>query len=215
MRSLVLASASPRRRRLLAQLGLPFQVMESDVDENGAFARGGSPEELTQALALAKAAAVARRLGGAEPPQDAVVLGADTVVVIDGEVLGKPRDAADAEAMLARLQGRTHTVITGVAVVDAANGRRVTAAETTRVTVRPLTPERIRAYVAGGEPLDKAGSYAIQGLGAVLVTRVEGCFYNVVGLPLARTADLLNDFGVEVLSGHGVQGFHPQGTPGR
>lgn len=157
------------------------------------------PQALVRALALGKALAVAAGL------PEGVALGADTVVVLGDEVLGKPRDAADARSMLARLQGRTHRVFTGVALVDAASGRQADAAEETLVTMRPLTPAEIHAYVESREPMDKAGAYAIQGLGATLITRVEGCFYNVVGLPLARTAIMLRSFGIEVLG----QGSHP------
>lgn len=192
MAELVLASASPRRRQLLAQIGLAFRVRESDVDEGPLLAGADDPRRLTRGLALAKAMAVGRR------EADALVLAADTVVVLDREILGKPRDADEAAAMLSRLQGRTHRVVTGVAVLDAATGRSRTAAEETRVTLRELSPAEIAAYVAGGEPLDKAGAYAVQGLGAVLVTRIDGCFYNVVGLPLALTADLLQDFGLSL-----------------
>lgn len=192
MADLVLASASPRRRQLLAQIGLAFRVRESDVDEGPLLAGADDPRRLTRGLALAKAMAVGRR------ETDALVLAADTVVVLDGEILGKPRDAGEAAAMLSRLQGRTHRVVTGVAVLDAATGRSRTAAEETRVTLRELSPAEIATYVAGGEPMDKAGAYAVQGLGAVLVTRIDGCFYNVVGLPLALTADLLRDFGLSL-----------------
>lgn len=215
MRRLILASTSPRRRWLLEQVGLSFEVADSALDESTVGGGGRPPRELTQALALAKAGAVAGRLARSLAPHEAVVLGADTVVVLDGEVLGKPRDAAEAVGMLGRLQGRTHAVVTGVALVEPGGGRPVTAAEITNVTMRPLSPEQIRAYVASGEPLDKAGAYAIQGLGSVLVTRIEGCFYNVVGLPLALTADLLRRFGIEVLAGHGSEKLHPQGTAGR
>lgn len=195
MADLVLASASPRRRQLLAQIGLAFRVRESDVDEGPLLAGAGDPRRLTRGLALAKAMAVGRF------ETDALVLAADTVVVLDGEILGKPRDAEEAAAMLSRLQGRTHRVVTGVAVLDAATGRSRTAAEETRVTLRELSPGEIAAYVAGGEPMDKAGAYAVQGLGAVLVTRIEGCYYNVVGLPLALTADLLQEFGLALREG--------------
>lgn len=193
MRRLVLASASPRRRQLLEQLGLRFRVRESAVDESPLLAEAGDPGRLTRALALAKAEMVACR------EADALVLAADTVVVVDGEILGKPRDAAEAVAMLTRLQGRTHRVVTGVVLADGADGRREAVAEETLVTMRPLTRPEIEAYVASGEPMDKAGAYAIQGLGATLVTGVEGCFYNVVGLPLARVASMLKEFGIDVL----------------
>lgn len=189
---LVLASASPRRRQLLSQLGLKFRTCESGVDEAAAACSGASPERLVRELALAKALAVAAR------ERDALVLAADTVVVLGGEVMGKPRDAGEAEEMLARLQGREHRVLTGLALLDAASGRSETAVEETRVRLRPLAAEEIRAYVATGEPLDKAGAYAIQGLGALLVTGIQGCYYNVVGLPLARLGELLRRFGVDV-----------------
>lgn len=197
---LILASASPRRKDILAQAGLSFRIIESDVDERVAAVAGLPPAELACRLALLKAEAVARRAG------TGVVLGADTLVVADGRILGKPRDEADARDMLRRLAGRTHSVITGVAVVDAASGRTRVSSEETLVTMRPLDEGEILAYVATGEPGDKAGAYAIQGRGAVLVTRVNGCFYNVVGLPLAKTVLLLREFGIEVLRGSGGSG---------
>lgn len=191
MPPLVLASASPRREQLLRQLGLDFRVSASGLDEEQAAPAGAAPAVMVRELALAKARAVAAR----EPA--AVVLAADTVVVLDGEVLGKPASPAAAEEMLARLQGRTHRVFTGVAAV-APGGAAAAEVEETRVTVRPLTRAEIRAYVASGEPLDKAGGYAIQGRGALLVTRVEGCYYNVVGLPLARAAAVLARVGFDL-----------------
>ena len=143
------------------------------------------------AVALDKARAVAREWTGGP----AVVLGADTEVVLDGRYLGKPRDAADAARMLRRLSGRTHEVVTGLALVDAASGREETLAVTTRVTMRDVSDEEISAYVATGEPLDKAGAYAVQGLGARLVARVDGCVTNVVGLPVETTRRLLERWG--------------------
>jgi septum formation protein len=150
------------------------------------------------AVALDKARAVAREWTGGP----AVVLGADTEVVLDGRYLGKPRDAADAARMLRELSGRTHEVVTGLAVVyalsgwDAPSGREETLAVTTRVTMIDAGAEEIAAYVATGEPLDKAGAYAVQGLGARLVARVDGCFTNVVGLPVETTRRLLNRWGL-------------------
>jgi nucleoside triphosphate pyrophosphatase len=185
----ILASASPRRRELLARLGAPFEVMPSDIDE---ILEGAPSETTVAALALAKARAVARRVG------DGIVLGADTVVVIDGVALGKPLDDADARTMLRRLRGRAHDVITGVAVVDAATGRAETAAAVTRVTMADVGDDAIEAYVASAEPLDKAGAYAIQGRGAALVARFSGSYSNVVGLPLGTAARLLGRFGVAV-----------------
>ena len=143
------------------------------------------------AVALDKARAVAREWTGGP----AVVLGADTEVVLDGRYLGKPRDAADAARMLRALSGRTHEVVTGLALVDAPSGREETLAVTTRVTMIDAGDEEIAAYVATGEPLDKAGAYAVQGLGARLVARVDGCFTNVVGLPVETTRRLLERWG--------------------
>jgi septum formation protein len=144
------------------------------------------------AVALDKARAVAREWTGGP----AVVLGADTEVVLDGRYLGKPRDAADAVRMLRALSGRTHEVVTGLALVDAPSGREETLAVTTRVTMLDASDEDIAAYVATGEPLDKAGAYAVQGLGARLVARVDGCFTNVVGLPVETARWLLERWGL-------------------
>jgi septum formation protein len=144
------------------------------------------------AVALDKARAVAREWTGGP----AAVLGADTEVVLDGRYLGKPRDAADAARMLRELSGRTHEVVTGLALVDALSGREETLAVTTRVTMVAAGAEEIAAYVATGEPLDKAGAYAIQGQGARLVSRVDGCFTNVVGLPVETTRRLLKRWGL-------------------
>jgi septum formation protein len=185
----ILASASPRRRELLGRLCREFDVVPSEIDE---VLDGPPSPETVAALALAKARAVAERVG------DGMVVGADTVVVIDGVALGKPADAEDARSMLRRLRGRGHEVITGVAVVDAGTGRAETAAVVTRVVLADVGDDVIAAYVASGEPLDKAGAYAIQGRGAALVAGFVGSYSNVVGLPLAATARLLRGFGVEV-----------------
>lgn len=179
----ILASASPRRRDLLRQVGLEFRVEPADGVESQ-LRRGVGPPEHARESAEAKAAAISR----AHPA--AVVLGADTVVALDGRVLGKPTSPAEARSMLESLAGRTHEVHTGVSV---AYGSRVLLSdvETTRVTFRPLSPEQIEAYVATGEPMDKAGAYGIQGRGALLVQKVEGCYFNVVGLPLVLTWEML------------------------
>ena len=150
------------------------------------------PASAVAAVALDKARAVARQWTGGP----AVVLGADTEVVLDGRYLGKPRDADDAARMLRALSGRTHEVVTGLALVDAPSGREETLAVTTRVTMIDAGDEEIAAYVATGEPLDKAGAYAVQGLGARLVARVDGCFTNVVGLPVETTRRLLERWGL-------------------
>lgn len=181
---LVLASRSPRRRALLERLGLAFDVRPSPDDER--WPEGEAPGTAVERLALEKAEAVAH----AAP--EALTLGADTVVVLEGTVLGKPADPEEARRMLRRLSGATHTVYTGLALVHPASGRRVTAHETTAVTFAPLTEDEIARYVATGAPLDKAGAYGIQDdAGALFVTRIEGDYYNVVGLPLHRLYRLL------------------------
>jgi septum formation protein len=184
MPALVLASASPRRQELLARLGVPFTVAPSRIPE---IHPPGPPAQALVAVALDKARAVARRWTAGR----AVVLGADTEVVLDGHYMGKPRDAADAVRILTELSGRTHEVITGVALVEVPGEREATEAVTTRVTMAAATSEEIAAYVATGEPLDKAGGYAVQGLGGRLVAQVDGCLTNVVGLPVGTTRRLL------------------------
>lgn len=183
-RPLVLASASPRRVALLRQAGAEFSVVDPGPDRP--WPGEAEPRHGVRALALDKAARVASRRPGA------VVIGADTLVVLRGARLGKPRDAREAAAILARLHGRTHEVWTGLAVVS--GGDRRTAAECTRVSFSRLTPEEIAAYVRSGEPLDKAGAYGIQGLGGQFVRRLEGDYSNVVGLPLARLRAILAEF---------------------
>jgi septum formation protein len=189
VRRLILASASPRRRELLAALGLTPRVRPVDVDETPSD--GEPAAECVLRLARAKAEADAR-------PGE-LVLAADTLVVLDGRILGKPSGAEEARAMLAELAGRDHFVMTGVALRDADARRTAAAVETTRVTIAPLPPHRIAAYVATGEPLDKAGAYAIQGLGALFVERVDGNYSNVVGLPLPLTARLCTELGHDLL----------------
>ncbi len=187
MGRLVLASASPRRRELLAQAGFSFEVRPAHVNED---VRGGEdPVAYVTRLAREKAEAVFGALGDA----DALVLGADTTVTLDGAILGKPVDAEDAKRMLALLSGRTHRVITGVAVVGPGVGsvRTEVAAEITAVRFREISGEEIAAYVASGEPMDKAGAYGIQGLAGKWIPRIEGCYFNVVGLPLALVATML------------------------
>ncbi len=182
--ALVLASASPRRVALLRQAGAEFAVVDPGPDRP--WPGAAEPRHGVRALALDKARRVAARRRGA------VVIGADTVVVLRGARLGKPEDAEEAAAMLERLHGRTHEVWTGIALVRGSDQR--TAAECTRVSMSRLTPEEIAAYVKTGEPLDKAGAYGIQGLAAQFVRRIEGDYCNVVGLPLARLRMLLAEF---------------------
>ena len=178
---LVLASASPRRARLLAEAGYAFDVAPADIDERR-FG-GETPAGYVRRLARGKAEAVAPRYPGR------VVVGADTIVVIDGLVLGKPGDAAEAAAMLGRLAGRRHTVLTGVALVR--DARSEVAVERTEVTFTALDADRIRWYVETGEPDDKAGAYAAQGIGSRFIERIEGSYSNVVGLPIPVVGRLL------------------------
>lgn len=185
---LILASGSPRRRELLAALGIPFAVVVSNEPEP--LLEGMAPREQAVQLALRKARAVAATHAAGW------VLGADTIVVLDGEILGKPAGPADAEAMLQRLRGREHQVYTGLALVNAASGAEHTASVPATVTMRNYDDTEIAAYVASGEPLDKAGAYGIQGLGGDLVAGYEGCFNAIVGLPLCGVAALLQDAGL-------------------
>ncbi|MFC9711716.1 septum formation inhibitor Maf [Paenibacillus sp. JNUCC31] len=194
-RPIILASTSPRRKELIASLHLAFDVIPSHADED--TPPEWTPEQTVQELAMRKALAVYRGLEGRE--QDAVIVGSDTIVVLDGDILGKPVDEADAERMLSRLQGRVHRVFTGVACIDAGNGQSMVQYRQTDVTMKELSEATIRAYVQTGEPSDKAGSYAIQGIGASLIDRIEGCYFNVVGLPLSLLSDMLSGFGVHVL----------------
>lgn len=193
MPHLVLASASPRRRQLLSQLGLDFITLPSEMEEEGYMDL--PPKERVMALARAKAERVAQGL------TDAIVLGADTLVVCQGQVLGKPATPQEAEAMLSFLSGKSHEVYTGIAVVKVPGMLLRQAWERTEVRFRQLTPREIKTYVATGEPLDKAGAYGIQGLGALLVESICGDFFNVVGLPLVRTVALLQEFGIDPWNG--------------
>ncbi len=173
----VLASRSPRRRRLLEQIGLDFDVDVSDVDESVAI--DAEPSSLTETLARRKADDVARRR------PEALTLGADTVVVFDGQIMGKPADASEASEMLRQLSGNTHVVYTGIALLHPRSDRAHTTSEATRVTFGEMDDDEISAYVASGSPMDKAGGYGIQDdRGALFVERIDGDYYNVVGLPL-------------------------------
>ena len=190
---LILASASPRRRELLGRLGLPFEVWPSGADEP--LTPGVPAPVLATELARVKAHSVADRLRAAGPAP-AVVLGADTLVVVDGRPFGKPASRDEARSMLRALRGRGHEVVTGVALVGTADGRETAEAVTSHVVMRAYGEAEIDAYVATGESDDKAGAYAVQGVGGHLVDRVEGCYTNVVGLPLGTTARLLRAFGL-------------------
>lgn len=188
---LILASRSPRRAALLRQLGLEFRVFPSEVKEK---LSKEEPGEAVKLLALQKARDVARRVN------EGLVIGADTVVVLGTEILSKPSCPDAARQMLRKLSGRQHQVLTGVALVDASGKRpEVSKFESTRVFFRVLKAREISAYIATGEPLDKAGSYGIQGRGAIFVEKIEGCYFNVVGLPLALLGKMLSTFGINIL----------------
>ena len=184
---IILASQSPRRRALLSLIGIPHEVRPADLDE--AVFPGENPVMHAERLARSKADAIARSEPGA------VVIGADTIVVLDGDILGKPNDGMEAAATLRRLSGRTHTVHTAVAV--ARNGRTISGVESVEVTFRPLTDDQIKSYIATGEPMDKAGAYGIQGYGAVMVERVHGDYFAVMGLALGRLVELMSQVGVQ------------------
>lgn len=187
MRRLILASSSPRRQELLTQIGVPFSVQVPAIDETPLV--GEAPPAYVQRMAEEKARAVLAQQAG-----DVCVLAADTSVIVDGLILGKPADAADAKAMLLRLSGREHQVLSAIAVAD--QSRLNSHVVSCKVAFRTLTDAEIEAYWLTGEPRDKAGSYAIQGLGAVFVQAIHGSYSAVVGLPLAETAALLGEFAI-------------------
>jgi septum formation protein len=189
---LVLGSGSPRRRELLARAGVAFEVQPADIDER---ARPGEvPRALAERLAREKALAVARRVG---PAPARLVLGADTIVVLDGDVLGKPEGPEDAVHLLGRLVGRAHRVLTAIALVESEALGDWSAVVESRVWMRPADAGEIRRYVATGEPLDKAGAYAAQGEGRRFIERIEGSETNVIGLPLEETLALLREAGLD------------------
>ena len=188
---ILLASQSPRRRELIKLLGLPVQAAAADVDETPLPAE--TPAAYVRRLAETKARALAPSLK--ERREMRWIVAADTAVVADGEILGKPADETEAAAMLRRLRGRSHAVLTGVAVLDTATGRIKTSVERTAVFMRAFHDDEIAAYVASGDPLDKAGAYAIQNRAFSPVARIEGCYANVVGLPLCTLACLLRELG--------------------
>jgi septum formation protein len=191
MRPLILASRSPRRKILLKQIGMKFRVITSNVAE--IISTRQSPGENAQRIALEKAVDVAAQL------RKGIVIGADTIVVLDHHVLGKPESKEDARRMLKLLSGREHSVFTGFALVDVESKKHVAGVEETKVRFRKLEKQEIIAYVNSGSPMDKAGSYGIQDdFGAVFVEKVNGCFYNVVGFPLARFYSTLQRFAVEL-----------------
>ena len=195
--NIVLASSSPRRRELLKKLGLDFSVVPSTVQEEKIKAK--SAEEFVCKAARVKAQDVGKKTDG-------LVIAADTVVCQGEKILGKPRDSEQALEMLEGLAGTTHQVLTGVAIFFPPSQKEVVDFESTLVQFRPAEKEELRGYVATKEPMDKAGAYAIQGLGAVFVSRIEGCYFNVVGLPLFRLYQMLTSFDVNIFSKEGRHG---------
>ena len=189
MKKIVLASASPRRREILANLGLDFEIMVSDADESKIDKASIPVEIYVQELALIKAMAVAQVLKN----KSALIISADTVVYSGGEILGKPKNEEDAFTMLSKLSGREHSVFSGICVMDAKTLKSVCAREETKVFFKKLTEEKIRNYIKTGEPMDKAGAYAVQGLGALFTEKVEGDFFNVIGLPVKRLAEVMEE----------------------
>ena len=185
---LILASASTRRAEILREAGYHFTVLSSAVDETPF--PGEPPQDLVLRLAVAKAELVAARAVG-----PAIIIGADTEVTLDSHIFGKPRSSDDARRMLEKLSGRTHSVVTGVALIRLPDAERITFVETTLVHFAPLSAEEITRYLATGEPHDKAGAYGIQGRAGRYIPRIEGCYFNVVGLPLARLQQALTELG--------------------
>jgi septum formation protein len=185
---LILASASERRAEILRDAGIPFAVLSSAVDETPY--PGENPHDLVRRLAAAKAELVAARAVG-----PAIVIAADTIVTLEGRIFGKPRSSDDARHMLEKLSGRTHAVVTGVALIRLPDAERLTFVESTLVQFAALSEEEINRYLATGEPHDKAGAYGIQGRAGRYVPRIEGCYFNIVGLPLARLQHALTELG--------------------
>jgi septum formation protein len=190
-RRIVLASASPRRKELLEQVGLGFTVDPSDFPEN--LRSDLSPEGLVKAISIGKATTIAKKY------QDAVIIAADTIGVVRGNIIGKPHTEDEARKMLELISGKSHRVITGLTLIDSKTSKMITRIVETRVYIKKLSPLEIHNYVKTGEPLDKAGAYAIQGLGSVIVEKISGDYFNVVGLPLNALAECLKEFGVRIL----------------
>jgi septum formation protein len=191
MKKIILASASPRRKELLEQLGLLFETESSNCEEH--IDSAAEPHELAKSLSLKKALAVAEKHRGS------LIIAADTFIVLEGRILGKPHSEAEATEMLRTLNGKAHSVISGFTVLDTETHKVFSRSVETMVHMKRLTPEEIEVYVRSGEPLGKAGGYAIQGVGAVLVKKIEGDYFNVVGLPLSALAESLKEFGIQVL----------------
>lgn len=190
MRKIILASASPRRKELLEKVGLKFEVEPGDCEE--IVATGLEAHEVVRRLSREKAESVARK------HRNAVIIAADTVVLIGDKILGKPHNRNEAKKMLRTLSGKSHAVITGFTIIDTDKKKVLSKSVETKVYIRKLNPKEIDAYVKSGEPLDKAGGYAIQGLGSVIVEKIEGDYFNVVGLPLSALSESLKELGIDV-----------------
>lgn len=181
---IILASQSPRRQELLKKFNLPFKIRISPIDEE--IYRGEAPKAYVLRMAESKARVVA------EEEEEALVIAADTIVLLDGEILGKPKDKEDAARILGKIQGRKHLVLTGVSLNKRNNEKKRSFVEATEVDFAPMTSEEIQTYIATGQPLDKAGAYGIQDMGALFVKGISGCYYNVMGLPLRRIYEEIN-----------------------
>ncbi len=188
MKKIILASASPRRKELLSKMGIDYEVVVSDIDEGKI--KGMLPEQLVQVLASQKAKAVAEDIGKA----NRLIIGADTIVVLNNKVLGKPANSLEATKMLKSLSGQKHQVYTGVAIVDTDTGKEELFVEKTNVYMKHINDQEIQTYVATKEPLDKAGSYGIQGKGGVFIEKIEGDYFTVMGLPISQLYDHLKKF---------------------
>jgi septum formation protein len=191
MKKIILASSSPRRKELLDQIGLKFEVVPSNHVEDTSSRQ--NPHELARLISRNKALAVANSY------KNAIIIAADTFIIFHGSILGKPHTEGDAREMLKKLSGRTHSVITGFTIIDTDSNKTVSKSVKTKVHIKKLSSREIDTYVKSKEPLDKAGAYAIQGLGAVIIDKIEGDYFNVMGLPLCALTQCLQDFGIDVL----------------
>jgi septum formation protein len=191
---IILASNSPRRKEILSQLNLSFEVLPSDFEEAPVDME---PQEMVQHFAYMKAFDVLSKLSS-EQKKDAYIIGSDTIVYC-GQVMGKPRSDEDAYRMLKQLSGREHQVISGLSVIQADTGKSITDYETTTVWIRELTDREIMSYIASGEPMDKAGAYAIQGIGSLFVEKIHGCYFNVVGLPVSKLFKVMKEFEIDLI----------------
>lgn len=191
MRKIILASGSPRRKQILEQVGLNFIVEVSDYEEKSI--PGVSPSEFVETLSLEKANVVAKN------HNDAIIIGADTIVVLDNQILGKPKTKQDAREMLKKLSGNTHSVFTGFTIIDTVNKRTITNHVETKIRFKNLSEEEIRAYIETGEPMDKAGAYGVQDKGALFVEHIEGDYSSVMGLPIVKIFEILKELGIDIL----------------